>query len=227
MTDPIQQLEALKGADFHGVHGKFHSHITVRTDDLPGLQQFCRAHKIKLTVIDLDAFTADTPTQRDVMTTQHHRPDATHGEAVLEIISQLQRLCMDLQAHHYEVLRVKLEHESLPTLPHFDPHHYREVHIKLSIPLASFETTMFMLASHASRFGYVPSRNPLAKHRTADTPHATQFLNMRFYEGSLSEIDAKVQAVVDFLTAHDVAVAEVKQETTLFDTHLQHDRWWA
>ena len=68
MTDPIQQLEALKGADFHGVQGKFHSHITVRTDDLSGLQQFCRAHKVKLTVIDLDAFTPDTPTQRDVMT---------------------------------------------------------------------------------------------------------------------------------------------------------------
>jgi hypothetical protein len=220
----LRRLADLKTLDYQGVSGKFHSHITTRLEApedpkrLQELQDFCRAHRVKLTLIDLSRF--DGPAQRDVMTTQHHRdpsPDAVH-----HIIDALTALCRALIAAGFPILRVKLEHESLPTLPAFSPSQYREVHVKLAIPPDDYPDTMRRLALDAPRFGFVPSRNPLDRKPDA----VTQFLNMRLYQGTLADADAHTHALVEHLRSLSIPIREVKQETAIFDTHRDHDRWW-
>lgn len=221
MHHPTTQLDALKQHHFHHIDGKFHSHITVNVqgaEQLDALRQFCRARKVKLTVIDLEHF--DGRQQRDVMTTQHYRIEG--DDAVHQIIDQLTALVGELKAADYDVVRVKLEHESLPTLPVFGAHNYREVHIKLRIEPDQYDQTMRWLKDHAAAFGYVPSNNPNER----KTQWVTQFINLRLYEGTLAQTDQHVDALVDFLTDNDVHVAEVKRETTVFDTNLDLDHWW-
>lgn len=215
-------LDALRQRDFHGIDGKFHSHITVHVAgdaEIERLRDFCRARRVKLTVIDLDDFRGRA--QRDVMTTQHYRIEG--DGAVRQILSELQALTGELGEAGFEVVRVKLEHESLPTLPVFDGTNYREIHIKLRIAPARFDEALAWLREVSGQWGFVPSSNPRAIHGD----HIVQFVNLRLYEGTLAETEAVVESLVEALTAHGLDVAEVKQETAVFDTNLDLDRWWA
>lgn len=217
----IQQLERLKGLDYQGLCGKFHSHITVELGEqasLEALKGWCRERKIKLTVIDLER---QQRTQRDVMTTQHYRIE--EDDAVAQIIDELILLSQALIAHGYEVSRVKLEHESLPTLPRFDRRQYREIHIKLHLEPARYEQDMALLEQLGASLGFVPSSNPNERTEV----HVAQFVNMRIYEGDLAQSEAKIAQLVEALKAHELHVAQVKAETTILDTNLERDRWWA
>lgn len=220
-TKLIHQLEHLRGLDYQGVCGKFHSHVTVEVSEQAQIEQlkgWCRERKIKLTVIDLER---QERTQRDVMTTQHYRIE--EPDAVAQIVDKLKALSLDLEAHGYEVLRVKLEHESLPTLPRFSAHQYREVHIKLHLKPERYEQDMMRLKQLGQQQGFVPSSNP--NERTHE--HIAQFVNMRLYDGELAQTEAKIQQVIEALQAHELVVAQVKAETTILDTNLALDRWWA
>ena len=220
-TQLIHQLEHLRGLDYQGVCGKFHSHITVEINEQAQLEQlkaWCRERKIKLTVIDLER---QERTQRDVMTTQHYRIE--EPDAVAQIVDKLKALSLELEAHGYEVLRVKLEHESLPTLPRFSAHQYREVHIKLHLKPERYEQDMTRLKQLGQQQGFVPSSNP--NERTHE--HIAQFVNMRLYDGELTQTEAKIEQVLEALQAHELDVAQVKAETTILDTNLALDRWWA
>ena len=61
----------------------------------------------------------------------------------------------------FEVVRVKLEHESIPSLATFDQQHYHEVHVKLSIPHREFDDAYKQLKAMGDKYHFVPSRNPL------------------------------------------------------------------
>ncbi|MEO1269306.1 MAG: hypothetical protein AAFX99_14475 [Myxococcota bacterium] len=89
--------------DLGAIQGKFHSHVTVLTDDLEGLKSFCRARQIKVTVIELSDFSGRH--QRDVMTTQHYR--IHEPDAVVQILTQLKGLCTELNALGLPVIQVR------------------------------------------------------------------------------------------------------------------------
>ncbi|MCB9763696.1 MAG: hypothetical protein H6739_28260 [Alphaproteobacteria bacterium] len=202
--------------------GRFHSHLTVRIDDpqaVERLRAFCRQRRVKLTVIDL----ADTAgrAQRDVMTTAYHvgrGPDALRA-----VLGEVAELSCALEAAGFPVLRAKLEHESLPTLPALDARRYRELHIKLALPADRFEAELDRLRAMSDGWGFVLSRNP--HERRGDVVH--QFLNLRRYAGTPAQADAFAAALVAALTEAAFAVVETRRETAIVDTNLGHDRWWA
>ena len=203
------------------VAGKFHSHVTVAVEDdaqIERLRLWCRERKLKLTVIALER---GTRAQRDVMTTQHYRVEAPGAAA--QILDALIAQCHALRQASMTPLRVKLEHESLPTLARFSPAQYREVHIKLRLPATSYQASLQALAALGQELGFVPSSNP--NERGED--HVAHFVNMRLYEGTLAQADARIQGVLDALGERGYEIAQVKAETTLLDTHHALDAWWA
>ena len=119
--------------------------------------------------------------------------------------------------------RIKLEHESLPSLDSFDKEHYHEVHIKLEIPESTFDADYQRLLELGRSHCFVPSRNPFQ--RKGGT--VTQFANLRIYEGSHSSADATINAIVDAISKHGFSVKEVKRETVVYDTAHSQDAWWA
>lgn len=223
---PIQaRLKALKQRDFGQVQGKFHSHITVAVTRGEGegaqieqLRGWCRQRKIKLTVIDLSR---QDRHQRDVMTTQHYKIEAE--DAVEQIIDQLIALCEALEDSGYTILRVKLEHESLPTLNTFSAAQYREVHIKLKLDAQGYEQQLQALRELGQTHHFVPSSNPHERHED----YVAQFINLRIYEGDLARADAHVAQLQAALIAQRFDIIQTKAETTIFDTNLALDRWWA
>jgi hypothetical protein len=222
MTHPhVDSLRRFTQDTPFALEGKFHSHITLRMQheqEVERLRRFCRAHRVKLTVIELGDF--NTQAQRDVMTTQHHK--YTGEDAMTRVLNQIGALVDALVEEQFEVTRVKLEHESMPTLPVFSKGTYREVHIKLHIPHAEYDEVMQTLAAQASSYGFVPSSNPNER-RDA---YIAQFLNLRFYKGDAAQAQAHVDTLTEHLSAQGLHVAQVKSETTILDTNQGWDAWW-
>ena len=206
-----------------GLRGRFHSHITVRAT-AAALGAFCAERPgLKATVIDLADF-AGRAQQDRMVTAYHFSPGGAEGMA--HIGAQLDQTVAALQAAGLEVLRVKLEHEALPTLEPFSPTRYREVHVKLRLDTADHAAVMDRLRQHAARFGYVPSRSPAQHLDGGRSLH--QFLNLRLYAGTLADTQAQVAALHAFLTDDcGLEVVEIKQETAILDTAHDLDRWWA
>lgn len=216
-------LGYLHSRDYLGINGKFHAHVSIRTDnfeDLNSLRELCKNYLgTKITIIDLYDFKGNS--QKDCMFTKYY--NISHETAVDLIIDDLNGFAKDLINSGYAVMRIKLEHEGMPTLPNFNKENYREVHVKMQIPKEEYDEKMKVLKESSTRFGYVPSRNPSA--REEDVVH--QFINLRYYEGTLGSVDAKVASLSDFLKNNGIEVEEIKKETTVFDTNHDLDKWWA
>lgn len=207
------------------LRGRFHSHVTVQAH-AEAVAAFCAARPgLKATIIDLADVAGQRKQQDRMVTAYHFSPGGAAGMA--HIAAQLARTADDLQAAGMPVLRIKLEHEALPTLEPFSPQQYREIHIQLHLPAdpGDRERTLAWLRAQAPAFGYVPSQNPAQILADGSRHH---FLNLRRYAGTLPEIDAQVQALCHHLQqVGGLSIVEVKQETTLLDTHQERDRWWA
>ena len=226
VTDTLHRLAALRPeldrAPLGGLSGRFHSHLTVRLSASEpvdaALEQVARSVAAKVTVIEL----ADlgTRTERDVMLTRYFVDDA--AGAVGRIAGLLAEATRAVEAGGWPVVRVKLEHESEPSLAVFDAHRYHEVHIKLDVSEAEHGEALAWLREVGAEHGWVPSRNP--RERRAGVVH--QFVNLRCYEGDRAQADARVAAAVAALRARGLEVIEVKRETTVLDTRVEHDRWW-
>ena len=202
------------------IGGIFHAHLTVVSapEQLPALEELCRKQGVKLTVVDLEK---ESRQQRDVMTTSYYRETAPGSLA--RIIAELSKLAGVLEDHGYPVVRAKLEHETRPTVTTFSRAQYHEVHIKLAIPAESFEQRRRRLAQLGEQEGFVASSNP----RERTDGRVMQFVNLRIYEGEQTAADVRVQALAALLRAEGFVVRETKQETVIFDTHLELDAWWA
>jgi len=221
----LKELERIQAQDFGGIRGKFHSHITLALTSAEGreaLAQYCREERVKLTLIELADF--DTRQQTDVMTTEHYRENGE--DAVATIVGRLIERVGSLTEAGFEVLRVKLEHESRPTLERCREQQYGETHIKLAIPNEAFAEAMEWLREGAAQHHYVPSSNP----RSRSEEETIQFVNRRFYDHSLEAWDEAVAQWRQWLEAegpaHQIRIVEVKSEMTLFDTNLSLDAWW-
>jgi len=200
--------------------GKFHAHLSVEAadSDLDQLKDFCAQRKVKLTVIELENL--EGRAQSDVMTTSHYRIETP--DAVSQITQHLIELTEQLTDAGYSVLRAKLEHESLPTLSQFNQTQYHEVHVKLRLPAADYESGMETLKRLGQQYCFVPSRNPYDR----QTDFVVQFINLRIYDGSRSEADSRINKIVDIVKQQDFEVIEVKRETVVYDTHQALDSWW-
>ena len=226
-TQPTTTLAQLRALAERGeqlappeIGGIFHAHLTVTVDaeQLPALRELCRRQGVKLTIVDLEN---ETRQQRDVMTTSYYRETAPGS--VGRIIEQLGALATVLEEHDYPVVRAKLEHETRPTVTRFSRAQYHEVHIKLAIPADRFEARRRELATMAQTLGFVASSNP----RERKSGLVMQFVNLRIYDGDQAAADRRVRELVEHLEAADFTVRETKQETVIFDTHLELDAWWA
>ncbi|MCA9490103.1 MAG: hypothetical protein KC621_09270 [Myxococcales bacterium] len=219
-TDDLDTLRAqLDEAPLAELTGRFHSHLTVaEVPDAAAFDRLCRRHHAKRTVIDLDRF--DDRVQRDVMTTRYHQDDAPG--ALGRLVDDLRAMCADLEAAGLRVLRVKVEHESLPSLPTYGATRYHEVHVKLDLPEDGYDDVMAWLREQAPATGWVPSRNPNERREG----RVLQFVTFRCYEGDRALADERVAEVRARLEARGLRIAEIKRETTVLDTRVDHDAWW-
>lgn len=219
MKEWLDQIPEVTNPQFQDLKGDFHAHLTVSVDlaDLDALRQTCLAQKVKLTVVELENL--EGRTQTDVMATCYFR-DFEPG-AVKRIAVKLAEMTIAFEAAGFDVIRAKLEHESLPSLPAFDREHYHEIHVKLSIPAAEFDRVREDLLALGKQHDFVPSRNP----RDRREGLVTQFVNKRLYSGEQADADLAVSRMLAALEPM-ATVLEVKRETVVFDTMQQHDRWW-
>lgn len=200
--------------------GRFHSHVTlsVAVDSL-ALEPVARATRSKLTVIDLADLSSRT--ERDVMLTRYFVDDASGALGrIADALDDDVRAVLDASI---EPVRVKVEHESEPSLPTYDAEHYHEVHIKLAIPAADYDDVYAWLKASGEPHRWRPSRNPYE--RRAD--QVTQFVTMRAYEGTRTTVSERVDRAVAALRARGLDPVEIKRETTVLDTRRSHDAWWA
>lgn len=201
------------------LEGKFHSHITVNCDmtRIDELKSLCKQLYCKVTVIDLER---EDRRQQDVMLTHHFHTQHGHYSSVDEIRAKLERDCATLNGCGFPTLRIKLEHESLPTVAP-NNENYREVHFKCVIPADQRDDVIERVAKFDNTV--VPSSNPFEK-RTDGT--VVQFFNKRYYDGTVDQVDRLSEEIEQHLnTLCDVK--EVKRESVVFDTNLNHDKWWA
>ncbi len=217
-------FEEIKIRDYNGIIGKFHSHISIGavsgSENLEPLAKFCRESVgSKITVIDL--YTFDGRAQKDCMVTKYYFTKTP--DEIYKLIKDLHKTAEAISLLGYKVLRIKLEHESLPTFQEFNKENYREIHIKMRIGKINYNKTMEFLKENSKKFGYVPSSNPMS----IETETVHQFINIRYYDGDLYAVNNRVNVLTDFLRAHDIDVEEVKMETAVFDTNIDLDRWWA
>lgn len=218
MSDLEDVLTASKSVE--GLRGKFHAHLSLCTKEsgLKSCEEFCRAQRVKLTVIDLESSSGHT--QTDVMTTSHYRDE--EAGAVPRILRQLSMLAKKANSAGFSVQRIKLEHESLPSLPQFDVEHYHEVHIKLKIAKHTFAAAKQRLQELGAEYGFVASRNP----RQVTEDFVYQFANMRIYEGTLEAADEHICTIQTALAENGFDIEQVKRETVLLDTAYEMDSWW-
>lgn len=194
-----------------GLTGRFHAHVTV-VGAVGAAADVSAALGGHLTVIDLAP-----REQRDGMVTLDHvGPLPAFEVRLVEAVAALRAAGLD-------VVRVKVEHGSLPTLPRFTRARYREVHVKLRIARADFADAHARLLAAAPTHGYALSTNPREQ-----TPEAVvQFVNLRIYDGDLAAADARVAALVAWLSGEGLAPIEVRHETAVLDTRHEVDAWWA
>lgn len=190
------------------LRGNFHAHITLNTSN----DTFEPPKGWKTTIILLSK---DDRHQKDVMITRHFKTGTTKTEDVAAIKASIDKTTTKLVKRGFDVVRVKLEHESLPTMPASEGH-YRECHIKIKAPVG------YQIKSLQN---YVQSRNPMSSTEI----HFVTFLNARFYSGSVEDIDAQIaKDVIAIKNMNPIAeLLEIKIESAILDTNISLDRWWA
>lgn len=200
--------------------GKFHSHITINSSNEEKALCILRSNSIqaKSTTITLSGRGRD---QTDTMLTQHfHTYKYKCYQSIEDYVLYTANI---LESNGVNVVRIKIEHESLPTLQPSEDR-YRECHIKLKIPNDEVGSVKYLLNVNDELFnGFALSNNP----NEVTTKYTTLFLNSRVYEGSVEGFDNRVKGVVHKLRLLGVLVVEVKIESTTLDTRLSLDKWWA
>ena len=149
------------------------------------------------------------------MITRHFKTGTTKTPDIQSILKAVDDAKTQLLMLGHNVVRVKLEHESLPTLrPSIE--HYRECHVKFEVPNGTTLETIN---------GFVASSNPMAMFQDS----SYLFLNKRIYNGDCNHIDRQMYDDVQLLRSinPNCKLVEVKIETAVWDSNLNHDKWWA
>lgn len=186
--------------------GKFHVHLTLLCNSFDSSLK-----SWKTTIIQLNKGEQE---QLDVMLTKHYFVPSRKTQSLEDIKSDVAQAVVDVKKLGYRVVRVKLEHESLPTLAP-SRENYRECHIKLKLPKD------YVLDCPE---GFVKSSNPLAQL----AEHDVYFINKRWYDGCVDSIEAEVAQAAAYVSQHNsVEVLEAKVESVVLDSNQMLDKWWA
>lgn len=199
--------------------GKFHSHITISSQYIDLAISTLKNNNIKFkhTVIEL----IGNKTQTDVMITQHFHTRKHHNYKNIE--NYVLHTAKILENANIPVIRIKIEHEDLPTLQP-TAEKYRECHIKIRLPFSEHKNILLHLKNDKEFLGtFVFSRNP----NEVKDDYVHHFLNSRVYSGTVEEFDKSVDIMVNKLKNIGLNVIEAKKESTILDTRLETDKWWA
>lgn len=192
----------------YNITGKFHAHITIEGYN----DGFICPKGWKNTIITLNKNNRE---QRDIMITRHFLHGSNKNPDFKSIEQDCNDAKLELENNGSIVTRIKLEHESLPTV---DPtiNNYRECHVKIKKPL---NINLVLIDN------FVESSNPMESH----IDYSIVFINARYYSGTVDDIDIKIDNQInEFKILNPLCeVIEVKKESTIFDTNLELDRWWA
>lgn len=211
--------------------GNFHSHLTIKSDDIDVLKKAATIAKGKLTVIDLDAHGTQ---DRECMITNHFVTGYRGFDNADKIITHLKHLTSKInQTFDAEVIRIKLEHELFhprsltsqinQSLYCYD---YTECHIKVLIP-PSMQLTQ--IKELAELFSWRVSSNPFS----VSDDGIVQFINRRFYTKEYSSCDIlqlinkSIDDMMIKLYNTGVDIIERKVETAVYDSNVDLDAWWA
>lgn len=190
------------------IKGKCHAHITIEGPNV----RFSCPKGWKVTIIVLNNFVQE---QQDIIITRHFLIGSKKTPKISDIYEEMNRASDELTSKGRTVLRLKLEHE---TLPSFEPsiEHYRECHVKIKHPRN---------VEIATIPGFVPSRNVL---EDVDA-HRTVFLSARYYAGTLQNVDSTIDCAVETIKElnPNARILSVRKESIVFDSNLEMDNWWA
>jgi hypothetical protein len=192
--------------------GKFHCHITYEIDNANEVKP---PHSWKSTIVTLSKAAR---TMDDFMITKHYVIPSEKTPDLSALMSDVHNTTIMLMTSN-KVLRVKIEHESLPTVSPSQST-YREVHIRVLPYENGYPADDFVLLED-----WVRSSTQL----NGWNKQESFFVNRRFYSGSVEKVDAIIYKQLDvmkLLNPHHRFV-EVKIESTIYDTNLYHDKWWA
>jgi hypothetical protein len=211
--------------------GKFHSHLTIKSNDIDVLKKAATIAKGKLTVIDLDAHGSQG---RECMITNHFVTGYRGFDSADKIITHLKQIASKInQTFNAEVIRIKLEHELFhprslssqinQSLYCYD---YTECHIKVLIPP---NIQLRQIKELAELFSWRLSSNPF----NVSDNGIVQFINRRFYTREYSDYDIlqlindSVDDMIVKLYNTGVDIIERKVETAVYDSNVDLDAWWA
>lgn len=216
VDSPIRKDELLK------LKGRFHAHITMAVDNVPVWKEWAKFRNAKATVIMLEG---RKELQTDAMLTKYFFIGDDSSKTVYDFIDQLECIAAEAESDGYKVSRIKVEHESLPTLRPSGPV-YWECHFKVSI----FGTSLAKLKLDVSEFSksLVASSNP---YDVSPHGHAIQFFNLRIYNSSKKDAMFKInflkEGLKTILYDNNGLFIEEKIECVIYDTNHKHDSWWA
>lgn len=190
------------------ITGKCHAHITIEGANV----RFSCPKGWKVTIIVLNN---EVQEQQDIIITRHFLIGSKKTPKVSDIYEEMNRASDYLKSIERTVLRMKLEHEELPS---FEPsvEHYRECHIKIRHPRKD---------QLLSIPGFVPSRNVL---EDVDVQRIA-FLSARYYTGTLQNVDFAIDCAVETIRQlnPNAKILSVRKESIVFDSNLEMDKWWA
>lgn len=209
--------------------GKFHSHLTISSDDINVLKRAASIAKGKLTVIDL----ANSDIHgRECMITNHFVTGYRGFENADQIIAHIKQVAVNInKLIDVNVIRIKVEHELFhpksissqidQSLHQYD---YTECHIKTLIQPGD----NINLSDIAIKAGWRLSSNPYS----VSTSGIVQFVNTRFYTNEyigtdiLGLIKDSVDQMKNKLYTAGYHILECKIETAVYDSNIDLDAWW-
>lgn len=196
--------------------GHFHCHLTYLVAKDSSQEDVVIPHGWKNTVIVLSRVRRSMV---DYMITKHYIIPSAKTPTIQAMRDDIDRI-KELLAKTNKVIRVKVEHETLPTIAP-DETHYREAHMKVLFPN---DLSPNLRCNFIALPGWQQSSNPNATTDKGDV----YFFNRRFYEGTVTSVDKLIDEEINTMRIlnPDYPVLEVKKESAIYDSNQDHDSWW-
>lgn len=205
--------------------GKFHAHLTIPESYLDKAAYVLNKRKIKHKVTVIDLYANDNGVlreQRHAMITSHYH--TFRYQSYLGVEESVLKMVRALQESKIPVHRIKIEHEDLPTLAP-TVYTYRECHIKIGFRNTNFKSELELLKMDTFLKDFRFSNNP----HSSDSDFIYQFMNLRTRSGTILDFDSRIDLALQYLISEYpmLKISKPKIETTVIDTRMALDNWWA
>ena len=189
----------------------YHSHITIECT-AEEAHAAAKMVKGKATVIHLEN---KYKSQQDIMITNYYVVGKKGLTTSYDVYNRLIEHEKTLADAGYSVLRSKLEKDILGKFSKTAYDQYYEIHMKYMLSLEELPSFKEL----AYNRGWHPSTNPYQQNEDGTV---VQFVNKRF-----TDIDAIEPDIDETLSVLNVAeLRDVKRETVVYDSNVEHDKWW-